>query len=651
MVKKNLLSQIVRKRFEEILALEEALAEIAAVEADGLAMCLLHQIDNLKSFISIFQDPSDHPEDIRPLPENIRPLIDAARLALDDIYRRKSLSGLSVEEQWQIANFYLRELLYYANAFCKNSGHVPGTTLKEEDTGDGETESMSMIPEATDPLPKSITTEGPGEENQAETPLPADLPISSLADMLPVPKGPTVYFLIKTLAQAGNTQKIVDQIKMALDNAPPMMGETGKRFFYPLDLGSDKNFDVVQVEGSRSLTETLGLTATLEAGQIILQGNALSTSFDGHLYFSFARSDHPETVQIHTKPMYIAADPRSLWKDLPVEDFEGYPVADDAMESLPLPEIGKIVVAASCRGRSHAHTAKPRDDSFLIDFDSNAGWVFVAVADGAGSSRFSRKGAALACKTVVGSLRRILESPRLTDFFQANQDRLAEWKEEFEAAGGNLASDLEEKFCSQMAERSGIRLSDIVYKAVYEAYMAIEQEAKAKQAQVRDYHTTLLCAAFRKFSFGYFIITYWIGDGAMGVYNWNQQDRVLIPGIPDGGEFAGQTKFLTLWREEINPEAVRKRTRYIFADDFDALILATDGVIDPFFFSEKSVLDEANWRNFWNQTLQKGDADAPPCPELFSDETSPRQKAQALRHWLNFWSKGNHDDRTILIVK
>lgn len=471
-----------------------------------------------------------------------------------------------------------------------------------------------------------------------------------LSDRLPGVEGPTVYFEIKNLTDSSNYQKTFNLIKMFLDKSQNIMGKTGEHFCYSLDFNSDKNFSVVTVEGDRELTETLGLAVTLENGKIVLIGTPL-TGFDGQLHFSFARFDHSDGGDTHRKPMYIAADPRSLWLDLPVEDPEGYPVDDEAWEARPLLATGKIVVAASCRGRSHAHAAKPRDDSFHINSDSGSGWNFLAVADGAGSSRFSRKGSMLACETVLGTLKQSLLSPEWTGFFQANQERLIDWKQEFESANGDLDPAIVDKYHQQIYENSGMRLNDLVYNAVYTGYMSIEQEARARQVQVRDYHTTLICAAFKKFPFGFFIISYWVGDGAMAVYGWNHNNRVLVPGIPDGGEFAGQTRFLTMGREEINPETVAKRTRFIFADDFESLILVTDGITDAFFPSEKKVLDEAEWRNFWTRTLPIGDADTPPCPELYDDQLSLDNQSLALRRWLNFWSKGNHDDRTILIVK
>ncbi|MDR2704242.1 MAG: hypothetical protein LBC02_00540, partial [Planctomycetaceae bacterium] len=55
---------------------------------------------------------------------------------------------------------------------------------------------------------------------------------------------------------------------------------------------------------------------------------------------------------------------------------------------------------------------------------------------------------------------------------------------------------------------------------------------------------------------------------------------------------------------------------------------------------------------FYEQKLKNGCEEEPNgCPALFDKTKEPQEKAEALLKWLDFWSKGNHDDRTILIVK
>ena len=493
---------------------------------------------------------------------------------------------------------------------------------------------------------QSAASISPAEEAATKTDEIAKVPLSQteLLDSLPPSPEPALYFLLDFKETGGNSQLLYDTLKHLIDSAEPIMGETGKSFFYTFHLDVDKLASVTAVKANPQLVNELGLQVSLEDQMIVLRG-CPPAGYDGPLHFTFARQDQINVAGFHKKPMYIAADPRTLWRDLPVEDFEGYPVENEAVASQHLPICDKTVWAASCRGRSHAHSAKPRDDHFAFDFDPESGWNFVAVADGAGSAKYSRKGSEIACQTVVSFLRNHLAAPKLIKNLTSNEERLREWKTLSDEALNTQDSTWENDFRSEF-----YFFDSIMHHAVSEAYKAIEQEAGQKNAQIRDYHTTTLCAAFKKFNFGYLFLSYWIGDGGMALYNWNDSDRVLVPGAPDGGEFAGQTLFLTV-KEEISEEAVKQRTRLYFANDFEALILMTDGVTDPFFFSEKDVTSEASWQRFWNENLKKGDDDNPGCPELFNSDAPPEAAAKALRRWLDFWSKGNHDDRTILIVK
>ena len=94
----------------------------------------------------------------------------------------------------------------------------------------------------------------------------------------------------------------------------------------------------------------------------------------------------------------------------------------------------------------------------------------------------------------------------------------------------------------------------------------------------------------------------------------------------DGGEFAGQTTFLS--SDALTDVATRIHHRTV--SDFTAFMLMTDGVSDPMFASETATADPATWAALYDQI--KG-----------MDE-------MALLDWLNFKVKGEHDDRTIAIL-
>jgi hypothetical protein len=102
--------------------------------------------------------------------------------------------------------------------------------------------------------------------------------------------------------------------------------------------------------------------------------------------------------------------------------------------------------------------------------------------------------------------------------------------------------------------------------------------------------------------------------------------------------------------DQLQPETAISRVFFSFPVDFEALILATDGITDPFFPSEEKICSGAEWIKFWTVTLKRGTENASGCPEIF-DGSSIDEKKERLLDWLNFWVQGEHDDRTILIVK
>ena len=108
---------------------------------------------------------------------------------------------------------------------------------------------------------------------------------------------------------------------------------------------------------------------------------------------------------------------------------------------------------------------------------------------------------------------------------------------------------------------------------------------------------------------------------------------------PDGGEFAGQTRFITEDNTVWTSEGVVQRIHFEFVSDFKALILMTDGISDPIFETDSNFENVERWNDLWN-TLTK---DVKMAKENTDIETE-------LLLWLDFWSDGNHDDRTIAIL-
>lgn len=334
----------------------------------------------------------------------------------------------------------------------------------------------------------------------------------------------------------------------------------------------------------------------------------------------------------------INPDPRELWsKNDPSpqgnSEFPDYNKPDSAKDFYKVESkkskgvlgpgkkeiVRKDMIAASQRGRSHAIEGKPRDDDFALYFDEETEWYVMVVADGAGSAQFSRRGSQIACQTAIEVCKvQITEIGSLLD----DQIKLY-WDKKTE----------ERKDAYEF-------LHQIVGKAAFEAYKKVCEEAASKERKPGEYATTLLLSICKKFDFGWFVGAFWVGDGGIGIYNKEKQE-IKILGKPDGGEFAGQTRFLTM------PEVFsdRPRTRFEIVEDFTAVILMSDGVTDPKFETDANLNRIEKWNELWDDLNGKNEDNS---KVDFTDDLE--QTADQLLKWLDFWSKGNHDDRTIAIL-
>ncbi len=366
---------------------------------------------------------------------------------------------------------------------------------------------------------------------------------------------------------------------------------------------SGRNFDY-------TFSSEIGLKVEMVDGNLVLNG---IPSVSGHHTLTL-KFDAPEKPGRSVEyAIFLNPDPRSLWKDLPSDPNLPYQKSTHDSECVSGPKVR--LVAASVRGRSHAHEGTFRDDHFLISHDD--GWHFLAVSDGAGSAKFSRKGSAIACETV--------------------------WQQTF-AEIGKLDQILLQQPESgiQAAAKQGIggELYRVFGNAGRTAFQNINHEANepsednVSPAKINDFAATLIYCVFKKFKFGWFIAAFAVGDGGVAVYR--RERGVKILNKADGGEYAGQTRFATMphiWESE---EQIRTRIQVDTMSDFTAIVAMTDGVSDPKFGTEKNFGDTKNWHQFWDDVSQAVDWKSPAADE------------QWLK-WLDFWSAGNHDDRTIAI--
>lgn len=307
--------------------------------------------------------------------------------------------------------------------------------------------------------------------------------------------------------------------------------------------------------------------------------------------------------------LVVNPDPRSLWKNIPSDRDEAGWKNDSDGASLDGAN-GRHLVVASQRGRSHAHVGAARDDDFALRVTGADGWNVLAVADGAGSAKRSRIGSRVACNTAVDvAVTQLAETAG-----QWPLDRLV-----------NPPPEEDARVLRNLAYR-------VLGTAAFEAVKAIEARGKVQGCEPRDYATTLLLALHRTLDSGDLIVTFWVGDGAIGLLESDGTARLL--GIPDGGEYAGQTRFLD--RDVVTDgEQIMRRIQIAVVPQLEALILMSDGVSDPKFPSDAALQDTACWHALWSELK----------PLLGETQASKR-----LLEWLDFWSSGNHDDRTLAVL-
>lgn len=304
------------------------------------------------------------------------------------------------------------------------------------------------------------------------------------------------------------------------------------------------------------------------------------------IHYQLIIENQYSTIKTSHSQLIISPDPRSLWKNIPSNSQEIYAKPDSRSQSLQNQQYKMLV--ASQRGRSHAHKGQFREDDFFIAQGEN--WQLAIVADGAGSAKYSRYGSWLICHTIGQFLQQVL-SKQMTINLQ----------------------DIKLAFRAALAA----------------ALSAIEHEAQNQQTSVKDYASTVLAVLcyFDRQQQQYIYLTLAVGDGAIALYQ-PQTQQVSLLNTPDSGDYAGETRFLNA--ESL---AIAQVKQYSQADFWPCLLM-TDGISDAFFDSDNALKSAKAWQNLW-QFLQQHHA-------LDNDNN--------LLSCLDFWSKGNHDDRTLVAI-
>ena len=335
--------------------------------------------------------------------------------------------------------------------------------------------------------------------------------------------------------------------------------------------------------------------------------------------------------------LIINPDPKSLWKDIPSDTNDVFWKEDDVSKSENLGD--RSIVVCSKRGRSHENVGSFRDDDFAFKHFQKTGWSVIAVSDGAGSYSLSRIGSKIACNSVI-------------EFFENHSD--LDKNIEFDKKLIEFNQSRDEALLREIEVASKQNL----YKATLYVHNKIKEHAEITSKEHPElfdnpkaktsldyYHSTLIFSVFKKYDFGYVILTFGVGDCPIAVMNKDQSQTTLLNWL-DVGEFGGGTRFITqpnIFHSEQHPMA--SRFNFKIVSDFSYLFLMTDGIYDPKFVVEANLEKNEKWIEFLKD-LQGNNEDN----LKVEFDKSNTEIADQLSNWMDFWSQGNHDDRTLAII-
>lgn len=343
--------------------------------------------------------------------------------------------------------------------------------------------------------------------------------------------------------------------------------------------------------------------------------------------------------------LIINADPKSLWKNKESDKSDPFWKEDNVSDFQSLGD--KHIVVSSRRGRSHANVGSFRDDDYAFRSFEKTGWNVVAVADGAGSAKASRKGSQLACQEVVNYFER-----NLTETLSEELDVLInEYHSESITTAREITDiippDSEENTSVEIVDTTKNKIGRFIYNnlgsCAKSVHNLLEEFALTNEINSKDLHTTLIFALFKKYNFGYIVMTFGVGDCPIGIINKDQSGFKLMNWL-DVGEFGGGTRFITM-PEIFTSDKFPTRFGFTSIEDFSYLILMTDGIYDAKFVVESNLEKLEKWNEFIADL--KGNNDDK-CSIDFDPDNS--EIADQLNQWMDFWSPGNHDDRTLAIV-
>ncbi|WP_076596407.1 PP2C family serine/threonine-protein phosphatase [Chryseobacterium sp. RU33C] len=405
-------------------------------------------------------------------------------------------------------------------------------------------------------------------------------------------------------------QTLIYKEKEEFKDAHWVLKNASAKQFYEFSFDMEE-FPNIKIQKIGNLEET-GLS--FENGKI--SGTPVTNNMY-HLDVQFYHIQDQNQIETKKIQLFVNADPKDLWKNIPGDKNAVFykPEEDSFKGSFS----DKKIVVASKRGRSHAHEGKFREDDFAVN-SVPLNWNIVSVSDGAGSAKAAREGSRLATTTI-------------NQFFNS-QEVLNRIEDNISMLYNRQSSD-EEKLEAQQ------KIINVLSESVVHVYHALEKIAAENELSLNDLHATLIFTLVKKFSFGYVILSFGVGDCPINLINTDFSEVKLLNQM-DVGEFGGGTRFITM--KEIFNEKIASRFRITCVEDFSYLVLMTDGIYDPKFTTESKLENTESWKAFFEDLA--GNNDDRTKADFINDEKIDEE----LLIWSDFWSRGNHDDRTLAII-
>lgn len=269
---------------------------------------------------------------------------------------------------------------------------------------------------------------------------------------------------------------------------------------------------------------------------------------------------------------------------------------------------GWKILGATRRGKLHAHNGTHREDAY--DFAVSKDFVIACVADGAGSSKYSRIGSYIVCRDMIERLK-----PRIEELMTSENKR----KDEV-------------PFFDPFKE--------MIKEEVRNVCNHIDKVAKKATLEPRDFRCTLLLTILMHVKDKDYVMATQVGDGAILCLRFNGETELLTKG--DSGAYSGEVSCFI--PDSSAPENTVQKFSEYDADQISALLMCSDGIDDPFYPIAKNpapifqqfyggVKEPLN--GFASQNIQGA-----PLTDIDAEK--------GLQTWIDFEKRGENDDRTLL---